>query len=98
MAVRSIRTDGTTFNKLASAGFFISAMNILEKHELATEAIKAAPPLAVVGTSLAGAVSWSDIAYAMTALWMLVQTIWFVGVRLWRWKHGKPLDTVKGDR
>ena len=73
-------------------------MNILEKHELATEAIKAAPPLAVVGTSLAGAVSWSDVAYAMTALWMLVQTIWFVGVRLWRWKHGKPLDTVKGDR
>ena len=52
--------------------FFIFAMNILEKRELATEAIKAAPPLAVVGTSLAGAVSWSDIAYAMAAPWMSV--------------------------
>ena len=98
MPVSQRRQTVTTFNKLASAGFFISAMNILEKNELATEAIKAAPPIAVVGTSLAGAVSWSDVAYAMTALWMLVQTIWFVGVRLWRWKHGKPLDTVKGDR
>ena len=86
-------------NKLASAGFFHFCDEHSGKHELATEAIKAAPLLAVVGTSFAGAVSWSDVAHAMTALWMLVQTIWSaLRVRLWRWKHGKPLDTVKGDK
>ena len=37
-----------------------------KKHELANEIIKAAPPLTVIGTSVSGAISWSDIAYAMT--------------------------------
>lgn len=57
------------------------------------EMIKAAPPLAVISTSVTGAIQWQDIAYAMTALWFAVQTLWFIGVRIWRWHHGHPLDT-----
>ena len=68
-------------------------MDALQKNELATEIIKAAPPLTVIGTSVSGAISWSDIAYAMTALWMLVQTVWFVGRKIYRWRKGLPIDT-----
>lgn len=72
------------------------SLNLFEEHEIAAEAIKAAPPLTVVSTSLIGGIAWHDVAYACTALWFAVQTLWFIGVRIWRWKNGKPLDTVKG--
>ena len=70
----------------------------MTKHETAVELIKAAPPLAVVGTSMSGAIAWQDIAYAMTALWLAIQISWFIGVRIYRWRHNKPLDTVTGDK
>lgn len=65
----------------------------MNKHEVAVEMIKAAPPLAVISTSVTGTIQWQDIAYAATALWFVVQTIWFVGLRIWRWKNNRPLDT-----
>lgn len=67
----------------------------MQKHEIANEMIKAAPPLAVVGTSVFGLMTWQDAAYAATALWFVVQTAWFVGVRVYRYMTGKPLDTVQ---
>lgn len=67
----------------------------MNKHEIANEAIKAAPPLAVVGTSFFGLLTWQDAAYAATALWFVVQTAWFIGIRIYRYLHNKLLDTVK---
>jgi len=67
----------------------------MNKHEIATEVVKAAPPLAVVGTSFMGWMTWEDAAYAATALWFLVQTAWFIGVRIYRYFYNKPLDTVR---
>ena len=67
----------------------------MNKNEIANEAIKAAPPLAVVGTSFFGLLTWQDAAYAATALWFVVQTAWFIGIRIYRYLHNKPLDTVK---
>jgi len=70
----------------------------MTKHEATVELIKAAPPLAVVGTSVSGAIAWQDIAYAMTTLWLAVQILWFIGVRIYRWRNNKPLDTVRVDQ
>jgi len=70
----------------------------MTKQEATVELIKAAPPLAVVGTSVSGAIAWQDIAYAMTTLWLAIQISWFIGVRIYRWRHNKLLDTVKGDQ
>ena len=70
----------------------------MTKHEATVELIKAAPPLSVVGTSMSGAIAWQDIAYAMTALWLAVQISWFIGVRIYRWRNNKQLDTVRDDQ
>lgn len=42
-----------------------------------------------------GWMTWQDAAYAATALWFLVQTAWFIGVRIYRYFYNKPLDTVR---
>jgi hypothetical protein len=67
------------------------------KSELAGEIAKAAPPLAIVATSVTQAIDWQEIVYILTALWLAVQIAWFVGVRIYRWRLGKALDGT-GDK
>lgn len=40
-----------------------------------TTALKAAPGLAVVATSATGTINWSDVAYMLTAGYMLLQIV-----------------------
>ena len=44
-------------------------------HDAAITAVKAAPGLAVVATSVTGVVNWSDVAYMLTAGYMALQII-----------------------
>ncbi len=69
----------------------------MNEHEIANEVIKAAPPLAVVGTSFFGLLTWQDAAYAATTLWFLVQTAWFIGRKIWSWYFNRPIDTRAGE-
>jgi hypothetical protein len=68
-----------------------------EMTDLTIEAIKASPPLAVMGATVFLGFTSQDWAYTMTAIWFGVQTAWFVGRKAWRWYYDKPMDTVRGE-
>lgn len=44
-------------------------------HDATVLAAKAAPAAAVIATGATGVVTWSDVAYMCTALYMLAQTL-----------------------
>jgi len=68
-----------------------------EMTDLTVEAIKASPPLAVMGATIFFGISPQDWAYIMTAIWFAVQTAWFVGRKIWRWYNDKPMETRAGE-
>lgn len=51
------------------------------RHAVSTT-VKAAPPMAVILTGLAG-VSWQTIVYVLTALYLIVQTSYGI----WKWRR-----------
>lgn len=58
-----------------------------QAHDIGVEAVKIAPPAFVTATSMLGGVSWSDAAYALTAVYtllMISQHIWEKWVKPWR--------------
>jgi membrane protein YdbS with pleckstrin-like domain len=46
--------------------------------DTAIAAVKAAPAVAVAATGATGAVDWSAVAYMLTALYMVLQTVLLV--------------------
>lgn len=59
----------------------------------AVEAMKAAPPVAYIGTTLAGLTwsEWASIAALVYTLWLLAEKVWkLVGpkVKAWQAKRG----------
>jgi hypothetical protein len=55
--------------------------------DLAAEAAKGAPPVAIAATSLAGAVDWQTWVFILTAFYLLMQIIFLV------WKM---IDKLRG--
>lgn len=79
-------------------------MSIVDHAEVAQHAtstiVKAAPPVAVIVTGLAG-VPWQTIVYVLTALYLTVQ----IGYGIWKWSRDvrterkeAPRPTVPPDR
>jgi hypothetical protein len=52
----------------------------MNRHELSIESIKAAPPVAVAGATVAG-VSLSDIVLVVTLIYLVLQ----IGFLLYKW-------------
>lgn len=44
-------------------------------NEVTVAIAKASPALAVVGTGVTGTINWTDVAYGLTAAYMLLQII-----------------------
>lgn len=59
--------------------------------ELATEAAKGAPPVAVAAASIAGAVDWQTWVFILTAMYVLLQIIW-LGWRMVDKLRGKAVS------
>jgi hypothetical protein len=60
--------------------------------DIGAEAVKLTPPAFVTASSIAGAISWSDAAYALTAVYtllMITQHVWEKWVKPWKHKRGK---------
>lgn len=61
--------------------------------DVAIAGAKAAPGVAVAVTGVTGAVNWSDIAYMLTALYMLAQVLLLIPKyrqMIREWRQGKP--------
>lgn len=61
--------------------------------EIAGEAAKASPPVAVVGTSLAQGWTINHVVAALTIVYLLLQIGWL----LWRWNRQANGQEVRGD-
>jgi hypothetical protein len=63
-----------------------------QAHDLGIEAVKIAPPAFVTASSIMGSISWSDAAYALTAIYtalMISQHIWEKWIKPWKVKRGR---------
>lgn len=60
---------------LEGAGVEKQNMSQQVANDLAIGAAKAAPALGVIATGATGAINWSDVAYGLTAAYMLLQIV-----------------------